>query len=90
MDMYPDNVYIQNHEEIVQICENMHKDMHKDMLVAFVVFDKRHGLEHNNLAQAQYKHWRAVETGADSLLSLQDKKLLGLIESDEEETEAAD
>lgn len=86
MDMYPDNVYIQNHEEIVQICENMHKDM----LVAFVVFDKRHGLEHNDLAQAQYKHWRAVETGADSLLSLQDKKLLGLIESDEEETEAAD
>ena len=86
MDMYPDNVYIQNHEEIVQIYENMHKDM----LVAFVVFDKRHGLEHNNLAQAQYKHWRAVETGADSLLSLQDKKLLGLIESDEEETEAAD
>ena len=86
MDMYPDNVYIQNHEEIVQIRENMHKDM----LVAFVVFDKRHGLEHNDLAQAQYKHWRAVETGADSLLSLQDKKLLGLIESDEEETEAAD
>ena len=86
MDMYPDNVYIQNHEEIVQICESMHKDM----LVAFVVFDKRHGLEHDDLAQAQYKHWRAVENGADSLLSRQDKVLLGLIENDEEETEAAD
>ena len=60
--------------------------MHKDMLVAFVVFDKRHGLEHDDLAQAQYKHWRAVETGADSLLSRPDKKLLGLLG----DTEAAD
>ena len=26
----------------------------------------------------QYKHWRAVETGVDKLLSRADKKLLGL------------
>ena len=54
MDMYPDNVYIQNHEEIVQICENMHKGM----LVAFVVFDKRHGLDITTW------HRRSISTGA--------------------------
>ena len=32
----------------------------------------------NNLARAQYKHWRSVQTGAPELLSVEDKQLLGL------------
>ena len=48
------------------------------MGVQFDIFDQRHGLEHNDLLRAQYKHWRAVETGVDKLLSKADKKLLGL------------
>jgi len=32
----------------------------------------------NNLARAQYKHWRAQQTGVPELLSVEDKQLLGL------------
>ena len=80
--MYPENIYVQHHDEIVEICKTMDKDMND----AFIIFDQRHNLKHDDLAQAQYKHWRAVETGADSLLSRPDKKLLGLLG----DTEAAD
>ena len=67
--MYPDNIYIQNYDELKSITKpNGDK---ADMGVQFDIFDQRHGLEHNDLL-------RAVETGVDKLLSLADKKLLGL------------
>ena len=46
------------------------------MGVQFDIFDQRHGLEHNDLLRAQYKHWRATVTGVPELLSRPDKKLL--------------
>lgn len=74
--MYPDNIYIQNYDELKSITKpNGDK---ADMGVQFDIFDQRHGLEHNDLLRAQYKHWRAVETGVDKLLSKADKNLLGL------------
>lgn len=30
------------------------------------------------LARAQYKHWRSVQTGVPELLSVEDKRLLGI------------
>lgn len=74
--MYPDNIYIQNYDELRQITQpNGNK---ADMGVQFDIFDQRHGLEHNDLLRAQYKHWRATVTGVPDLLSVPDKKLLGL------------
>ena len=72
--MYPDNIYVQNHEEILDICKTMDKDTND----AFIIFDQRHGLEHNDLLRAQYKHWRATVTGVPDLMIVPDKKLLGL------------
>ena len=74
--MYQNNIYIDNYEELKAITKpNGDK---ADMGVQFDIFDQRHGLEHNDLLRAQYKHWRAVETGVDKLLSRADKKLHGL------------
>lgn len=70
--MYPNNPYIQGHEEIVEICKSMHKDTNS----AFVIFDQRHGLKHDDLAQAQYEHWRAEITGVPELLSKPDREIL--------------
>ena len=41
--------------------------------------DTEHGLKHNALARAQYKHWRSIQTGVPELLSVEDKRLLGLL-----------
>ena len=41
-------------------------------------YDAAHGLKHDALARAQYKHWRSVQTGVPELLSVEDKRLLGL------------
>lgn len=74
--MYQNNIYIDNYEELKAITKpNGDK---ADMGVQFDIFDQRHGLKHDDLARAQYKHWRAAETGVDKLLSKADKKLLGL------------
>ena len=74
--MYPNNIYIQNYDELKSITKpNGDK---ADMGVQFDIFDQRHGLEHNDLLRAQYKHWRATVTGVPDLLSVPDKKLLGL------------
>ena len=35
-------------------------------------------LKHNALLRAQYKHWRSVQTGVPELLSVEDKRLLGI------------
>ena len=69
-NMYQNNIYIQNHEEV--------KSMGGDIGVCLDKYDKKHGLKHNDLARAQYKHWRSVQTGVPELLSVQDKALLGL------------
>lgn len=74
--MYPDNIYIQNYDELKSITKP-NGDM-ADMGVQFDIFDQRHGLKHDDLARAQYKHWRATVTGVPDLLSVPDKQLLGL------------
>lgn len=72
--MYQNNIYIDNYEELKAITKpNGDK---ADMSVQFDIFDQRHGLEHNDLLRAQYKHWRATVTGVPELLSRPDKKLL--------------
>lgn len=68
--MYQNNIYIQNHEEV--------KSMGGNIGVCLDKYDAKHGLKHNDLARAQYKHWRSVQTGVPELLSVQDKALLGL------------
>lgn len=68
--MYQNNIYIQNHEEVAA--------MGGDIGVCLDKYDAKHGLAHNDLARAQYKHWRATVTGVPDLLSVPDKKLLGL------------
>ena len=68
--MYQNNIYIQNHEEVAA--------MGGGIGVCLDKYDHKHGIEHNDLARAQYKHWRSVQTGVPELLSVQDKALLGL------------
>lgn len=69
--MYPDNIYIKNHEEVESIEGG-------NLGVCLNKYDEKHGLKYDRLARAQYKHWRSVETGAPELLSVDDRKLLGL------------
>lgn len=76
--MYPENIYIQNHEEV--------KSMGGDIGVCLDKYDHKHGLTHDDLARAQYCHWRSEVTGVPELLSLPDKELLiekGFIEPEE-------
>lgn len=66
--MYKNNIYIDSHQEVA--------DMGGDIGVCLDKFDHKHGLEHNDLARAQYCHWRATVTGVPELLSVPYKKLL--------------
>ena len=68
--MYKNNIYIDNHAEVAA--------MGGDIGVCLDKFDAKHGLEHDNLARAQYKHWRSIITGVPELLSVDDRKLLDL------------
>lgn len=68
--MYESNIYIKNYAEV--------KKYPGDIGVQLDKFDNAHGLKHNALARAQYKHWRSVQTGVPDLLSVEDKRLLGL------------
>ena len=68
--MYPNNIYVKNHEEI--------KKLTGDIGVQLDQYDDAHNLKHDALARAQYKHWRAQQTGVPELLSVEDKHLLGL------------
>lgn len=74
--MYPDNIYIQNYDELSRI--TLPNGNAADMGVQFDIFDQRHGLKHGDLSRAQYKHWRATVTGVPELLRPADKQLLGL------------
>ena len=68
--MYPNNIYIKNYAEV--------KKYPGDIGVQLDRFDNAHGIKHDDLARAQYKHWRSVQTGVPELLSVEDKRLLGL------------
>ena len=65
--MYPNNIYVKNHEEIKKLTGDIG-----------VQLDKIHHLKHDDLARAQYKHWRSVETGVPELMSRHDHELLGI------------
>ena len=69
--MYESNIYIKNYVTI--------KKYPGDIGVQLDMFDNDHHLKHNALARAQYKHWRSVQTGVPELLSVADRKLLGLL-----------
>ena len=69
--MYPNNIYIKHYAEV--------KKYLGDIGVQLDQYDNAHGLKHNALARAQYKHWRSVQTGVPELLSVADRKLLGLL-----------
>lgn len=68
--MYKNNIYIKNHKEVAA--------MGGDIGVCLDKYDHKHGLKHDAVARAQYKHWRAVQTGVPELLSERDRELLGL------------
>ena len=68
--MYPNNIYIKHYAGV--------KKYPGDIGVQLDKFDNAHGLKHNALARAQYKHWRSIQTGVPELLSVEDKRLLGL------------
>ena len=68
--MYSNNIYVKNHETI--------KKYTGDIGVQLDKYDNAHGLKHDALARAQYKHWRSVQTGVPELLSVDDKRLLGI------------
>ena len=68
--MYKNNIYIDNHEEVAA--------MGGDIGVCLDKYDAKHGLARNELARAQYRHWRATVTGVPELLRPADKQMLGL------------
>lgn len=68
--MYPNNIYIKNYATI--------KKYPGDIVVQLDQYDNAHGLKHNALARAQYKHWRSIQTGVPELMSVEDKRLLGI------------
>lgn len=68
--MYPNNIYIKNYATI--------KMYPGDIGVQLDQYDNAHGLKHNALARAQYKHWRSIQTGVPELMSVEDKRLLGI------------
>lgn len=68
--MYPNNVYIKNHAAISKLPG--------DIGVQLDQYDNAHGLKHDDLARAQYKRWRSEMTGVPELMSVDDKRLLGI------------
>lgn len=68
--MYPNNIYVRNHETIAKLSGDIGVQLDK--------YDNAHHLKHDALARAQYKHWRSVQTGVPELLNVDDKRLLGI------------
>lgn len=68
--MYESNIYIKNYNEV--------KKYHGDIGVQLDQYDNAHGLKHDALARAQYKHWRSIQTGVPELMSRHDRDLLGI------------
>lgn len=69
--MYPNNTYIKHYDEI--------KKYPGDIGVQLDQYENAHGLKHDALARAQYKHWRSIQTGVPELMSRHDRDLLGLL-----------
>ena len=69
--MYPNNIYIKNYAEV--------KKYPGDIGVQLDQYDNAHGLKKDELARAQYKHWRSIQTGVPELMSRRDRELLGLL-----------
>ena len=67
---YPENVYVKNYEAV--------KAMGGDMNVMLDKYDNAHGLKFDEVARAQFKHWRAEVTGVPELMSVRDRQVLGL------------
>lgn len=68
--MYEDNIYVKNYEAI--------KKLPGDIGVQLDQYDNDHHLRHDAMARAQYKHWRSIQTGVPNLMSVEDKRLLGI------------
>lgn len=68
--MYKNNIYIKNYADV--------KKYSGDIGVQLDQYDNAHGIKHDDLARAQYKHWRSVQTGVPELMSADDKRLLGI------------
>lgn len=68
--MYENNIYVKNYEAI--------KKLPGDIGVQLDQYDNAHGIKHDDLARAQYKHWRSVQTGVSELMSRNDRDLLGI------------
>ena len=68
--MYPNNIYIKNYAEV--------KKYEGDIGVQLDKYDNAHHLKKDELARAQYKHWRSVQTGVPELMSRHDRELLGI------------
>ena len=68
--MYKNNIYITSYAEV--------KKYPGDIGVQLDQYDNAHGIKHDDLARAQYKHWRSVQTGVPELMSADDKRLLGI------------
>lgn len=68
--MYENNIYVKNYEAIGKLTGDIGVQLDK--------FDNIHHLKHDDLARAQYKHWRSVQTGVPELLSRNDRDLLGI------------
>ena len=54
MKKYPENVYVKNHDEIIEISKNGGETCVVPTDVCLDIYDSQHGLEHNDLLRAQY------------------------------------
>lgn len=81
---YPNNRYINDYDNVASItmpfvdANGNRTTKRADMGVKLDIYDQMNNLEHDDLARAQYSHWRALATGVDDLLSRPERQLLGL------------
>ena len=81
---YSNNRYINDYDNVASItmpfvdANGNRTTKRADMGVQLDIYDQMNNLEHDDLARAQYDHWRALATGVDDLLSIPDRQLLGL------------
>lgn len=81
---YPNNRYINDYDNVASItmpfvdANGNRTTKRADMGVKLDIYDQMNNLEHDDLARAQYSHWRALATGVDDLLSVPERQLLGL------------
>ena len=63
--MYPNNIYIKNYATIKK-CRRRY------WRAGSTSSNNAHGLKHNALARAQYKHWRSIQTGVPANVERED------------------